>query len=353
MVGGSHRTALCDTRGVTIYLITGDDESLVLEELGTRVHELIGDGDRSLMLDDYDAEKSTVDEVDAAVRAAVDAANTLALFTERRVVVLRHINVPKVDGLQPLVAYLASPVAATDIIFTATGAVAKSVLDAIKKAGGSTVATTVSQKPKERELWFREQLELAGLRLDPHAISAINETLGNDTGRFPGIVDTLLSTYGTGKKLSYDDVVIFLGESGSTAPWHLTDAIDTGNTGEALKVLHRLMHAGEMHPLQVMVLLHRHFERFARLDGAGVSSAADAMALLSIRSEFPARKAMQQADKLGSDAITQAIVLIADADVQLRGQRDWPEELVMEVLVARLSRLAGGARRNRAVSRQR
>jgi len=46
-------------------------------------------------------------------------------------------------------------------------------------------------------------------------------------------------------------------------------------------------------------------------------------------------------------------VLIADADVQLRGQRDWPEELVMEVLVARLSRLAGGARRNRAISRQR
>ena len=52
---------------MTIYLITGDDESLVLEELGTRVHELIGDGDRSLMLDDYDAEKSTVEEVDAAV----------------------------------------------------------------------------------------------------------------------------------------------------------------------------------------------------------------------------------------------------------------------------------------------
>ena len=113
------------------------------------------------------------------------------------------------------------------------------------------------------------------------------------------------------------------------------------------------MHAGEMHPLQVMVLLHRHFERFARLDGENVSSPIDAMALLGIRSEFPARKAMQQAEKLGSDAIAQGIVLLADADVQLRGQRDWPEELVMEVLVARLSRLAGGARRNRAISRQR
>ena len=52
--------------------------------------------------------------MEIAVRAAVDAANTLALFTERSVVVLRHINVPKVDALQPLVGYLASPVAATD-----------------------------------------------------------------------------------------------------------------------------------------------------------------------------------------------------------------------------------------------
>jgi DNA polymerase-3 subunit delta len=81
---------------VTIYLITGDDESLVLEELGTRVHELIGDGDRSLMLDDYDAEKSTVEEIEIAVRAAVDAANTLALFTERRVVAVSytHLTLP-------------------------------------------------------------------------------------------------------------------------------------------------------------------------------------------------------------------------------------------------------------------
>jgi len=336
---------------VTILLITGDDESLVLEELRTRVHELIGDGDRSLMLDDFEAEKPTGEEAESEVRHAVDAANTLALFTERRVVVLRHINTAKVDALQPLVAYLANPVDSSDMIFTASGAVAKSVLDAIKKAGGTTVATAVSTRPKEREQWFREQLELAGLRVDPAGVAAINETLGSDTGRFPGIIEILVSTYGTSKKLTRDEVEPFLGEAGSTAPWFLTDAIDSGNTSEALAVLQRLMGAGGMHPLQVMVLLHRHFERFARLDGADVSSPAQAMVLLGIRSEFPARKALTQAERLGSIATAEALQLLASADVQLRGERDWPEELVMEVVVARLCRL--GTRSSSAATKRR
>ena len=35
-----------------------------------------------------------------------------------------------------------------------------------------------------------------------------------------------------------------------------------------------------------------------------------------------------------------AVDLLATADVDLRGQRAWPGELVMEVLVARLTRLS-------------
>ena len=45
------------------------------------------------------------------------------------------------------------------------------------------------------------------------------------------------------------------------------------------------------------------------------------------------------------DAQRPAVGLLAQADLDLRGAKEWPEELVMEVLVARLSRLAGTARR--------
>jgi DNA polymerase-3 subunit delta len=321
-------------------LITGDDESILVEELGTRIHEALGGADRSLVLDDFDADRSTIDEREAAVRAAVDAASTLALFSDHRVVVLRHIDAATVDVLQPLVDYLANPIDSTHLLLTASGKVAKSITDAIKKAGGTSVSTSVGDKAQEREVWLREQLEVAGVRMDPAAISAISERLGADIGRFPGLLDTLTSAYGTSKKLTRDDVVPFLGEAGAVSMFKLTDAIDSGDVPGALAVLHRLSEAGGMHALQVLKFLHSHYVRMVRLDGADVSSAADAMQLLGLKHEFPAKKALAQLDRLGADGTRDALQLLADADVHLRGGRDWPAELVMEVLVARLTKLS-------------
>ena len=321
-------------------LITGDDESILVEELGTRIHEALGGADRSLVLDDFDADRSTIDEREAAVRAAVDAASTLALFSDHRVVVLRHIDAATVDVLQPLVDYLANPIDSTHLLLTASGKVAKSITDAIKKAGGTSVSTSVGDKAQEREVWLREQLEVAGVRMDPAAISAISERFGADIGRFPGLLDTLTSAYGTSKKLTRDDVVPFLGEAGAVSMFKLTDAIDSGDVPGALAVLHRLSEAGGMHALQVLKFLHSHYVRMVRLDGADVSSAADAMQLLGLKHEFPAKKALAQLDRLGADGTRDALQLLADADVHLRGGRDWPAELVMEVLVARLTKLS-------------
>jgi hypothetical protein len=54
---------------------------------------------------------------------------------------------------------------------------------------------------------------------------------------------------------------------------------------------------------------------------------------------------MEQLSRLGSEGVRDALQLLADADVHLRGGRDWPDILVMEVLVARLAKLS--ARRSR------
>jgi DNA polymerase-3 subunit delta len=60
---------------------------------------------------------------------------------------------------------------------------------------------------------------------------------------------------------------------------------------------------------------------------------------LGIKPGYPARKAMEQARRLGGSSIRRAIDLLAAADLDLRGQTDLDSETVMEVLVARLSRL--------------
>ena len=45
---------------MAVHLITGDDESLLLTAVSEVVHRLIGDGDRSLMVDEFDDEEYEV-----------------------------------------------------------------------------------------------------------------------------------------------------------------------------------------------------------------------------------------------------------------------------------------------------
>jgi DNA polymerase-3 subunit delta len=163
--------------------------------------------------------------------------------------------------------------------------------------------------------------------------------LGEDLSRVDGIASTLASTYGTGVQIGVEEVDPFLGDAGGVTPWALTDAVDQGHTTEALTLLHRMMHAGARHPLQVMATLHTHYARIARLDGVDARTEADAAAATGLKPGFPARKALDNYRRLGGDGVSRAVSLLAKADIDLRGGSDLENELVMELLVARLSRL--------------
>jgi DNA polymerase-3 subunit delta len=192
---------------------------------------------------------------------------------------------------------------------------------------------------KARSQWLADHLRGAPVRLDAGATAKLGEHLGDDMGRLAGLLDTLAAAYGAGATVTVNDLTPFLGEAGSVAPWDLTDAIDSGDAAKALGLLHRMTGAGELHPLGAMTLLHRHYRQMLRLDGSGVTSPEEAAELLGLRSAYPAKKALAQCRRLGTARIARAINLLAQADLDLRGVTALPGELVLQVLVARLSRL--------------
>ena len=324
---------------MSVHLITGDDESLVLTAISDLLKRLVGDGDRTLMVDDFDNEEFEV-------RSVVDAAQTPPFLTERRVVVARGIGRFNTDDVAPLVAYLGDPLPTTELVLVSGGGrMPKALTDAVKTCGGTTVETAPPSRARERAGWFDDQIRQFGLKLDGQAIAMLTEWLGEDAGRLQGILETLNATYGTARTLRSADIAPFLGDAGGIPPWDLTDSIDAGDTTRALQLLHRMMGAGERHPLQVMSILHGHYSKLLALDGVNARDEVSAAAAMGIKPGFPAKKALNQYRKLGGGGTTRAIGLLAQADLDLRGAKEWPEALVMEVLVARLSRLGGPVRR--------
>ena len=100
-----------------------------------------------------------------------------------------------------------------------------------------------------------------------------------------------------------------------------------------------MTNGGGRHPLQVMSILHNHYSGLAKLDGVDARTEQDAMAATGIKSPYPAKKALQNYQRLGGASVKRAMELLAAADLDLRGARELDGDVVMDVLVARLSKL--------------
>ena len=317
---------------MAIHLITGDDESLVRTAVAELVDDLVGDGDRSIVVDEFDGD-------DYELRAVVDAAQTPPFLTDSRVVVARRVNRFNADDLAPLLAYLDDPLDTSQLVLAegGDGRLSKKLSDAVKAAGTIT-ATAPPRKAADRQGWIRDQIDRAGISIDAAGVRRLTDWLGEEPGRLDGVLATLRGAHGEGARLGEADIEPFLGEAGGVPPWDLTDAISAGDTSKALALLGRMLHGGGRHPLQLMATLHHHYASLARLDGAGATNERDASTATGLKG-FPAKKALQSYQRLGGPATKRAMQLLAQADLDLRGARDLDPELVTQVLVARLSKL--------------
>lgn len=324
-----------------VYLLRGDDEVILRDATRHIVHAIAGDLDPSLAVEELGRDRFAPGETsEPSVRPLVDAAQTPPFLTDRRVVIGRDIDVfTRAEQVAPLVAYLTNPLPSTSLVLVwRTGRVPKPLLDAVRSCGGELVETSPGRRLGD---WVDEQVGAAGIRLDRDARELVIGWLGDDPQRLVGLIETLAGAYGEGSELGVGDIEPYLGDAGGVPPWELTDAIDRGNIPDALDKLRRMLDGGGRHPLQLMATLTTHFSRMLALDGAPVTGEKDAAELLGLRgSTFPARKALVQARRLGHDRVLRAIDLLAEADLDLRGAKAWPEGLVMEVLVARLARLS-------------
>ena len=334
---------------IPVRLVKGNDDVLRGDALSRLLEELVGDGDRSLLVDEFDLDVTKLG-------AAIDAAQTSPFLTDHRIVVVRRFGrFSKADEVAELVSYLEDPLDTSALVLVwekavkpidtgeaAAGSprIPPTLTKAITAAGGEVLDTDA---PSGRGLgaWVGEQFKEAGLDVDPRARDIVIERMGEDAGAVIGLINRLKGAYSPGTRLRVADVDPFLGQAGGVPPWDLTDAIDQGNVPLALDRLQRMMAAGDRHPLAVMATLQSHYTRMLRLDGAGARGEKEAAQILGLKgSTFPAKKALTQSKKLGGPGIRRAVQLLATADVDLRGGQAWPGELVMEVLVARLARLA-------------
>ena len=320
------------------YLVKGDDSAVVAQEVRALLARVVGERDHALVVEEIGG--SPGDDLD--VGAIVDACLTPPFLIDRRVVVVRDAGRLLTADVTRLLEVLQDPLPTTVLILVGGGGTVPAPLVKAVSAAGEVIDVTTN-KAGDRKKWLHDHLRTAPVKLDPAATELLAEHVGEDLGRVEGLLGALSAAYGEGARISADDLEPYLGEAGNVPRYLLTDAIDRGEPGRALTVLHRMVEAGGLHPVQILATLHGHYANMLALDGDDVDGERDAAAVLGT-APFVAKKALEQSRRLGSARLAQAINLIAAADLDVRGLSGLAPELVVEILVARLARQTRPAR---------
>ena len=340
---------------MTTYLVQGTDPALRDREVQRLVDELLGGDDRSLALDDHvvasrrraSAETDDDDRAEGSLELPAFAAIVTALqsppfMTGARVVVVREIGNLSADQGQWLAAWISDPLEGVHLVLVSGGGRTPAALDKAAKANAHVVGPAAESTADV----LQHQLRDSNVKIAPDAAKRVVAHFGDDASRVPELVEVLHATYGDDAVLSLDDVDQYLGDLGTAGRFDLANAIDRGDVGGALETLHRLLTATSaaqpkaLHPMQVMSTLGFHYQRLARLDDPGVVTKEHAADALGMRSAGGARFPLEASRRLGSEGLREAVGLLAQAELDLRGASGLDERTLMDVLVARLAALS-------------
>ena len=323
----------------SIIALVGNNEVIVNDETRTLVTDLLGGNDPGMALEEFTVNDDAIsaDERETFMQRVLNALNTPPFIVDRRVVVVRNAYSLTKSASAVFESWMSSPTPGVTLLLSGTASKAP----ALTKLAERVIDVSVGYN--KEEAYLRGKFKEYHLAAEPSVYAVILERIGEEVERIDALARTLQSVFGTAK-FSATEVEPYLGEMGNVPEWDLTDAIDKGRISEALSTLRRMIESEGRVPVQIIGIFQRHYLRLSQLHNSGAATASAVMGLLGIK-EYPAKKLLATYNALGSDRVANAVHLVAQADIDLKGATALEPQVTLEILVARLARLSATSRR--------
>ncbi|GIX48678.1 MAG: DNA polymerase III subunit delta [Candidatus Tectimicrobiota bacterium] len=230
-----------------LYLLWGEEVYLVRTYLALLVDRALAPALRDLNYHVFDAGEEALAE-------ALGVAQTLPMLAPRRVVVVHHVHRLRHAEVALLEQYAAQPVASTVLIATATGNQVEKTLPRFWQQA-AVVACHRLEGPR-LQAWIRRQVRQHGCQIAAAAVEALVQAHENDLYTLAGEIAKLCTYAGEGATITLEDVQRLSPTTRLYSLFALSDALGTGDLGQALAVVDGLLRQGEP-PLVILSMIVR------------------------------------------------------------------------------------------------
>jgi len=306
------------------YLLAGDEPLLRDDALASLREAVLGTGDSDFNFDRFDGS--------CTPGGLIDALRTLPVFAERRLVVILEPEGRR-GSARALLDAVADWVGAdeadgspeTSVLVVAASRADKR-LRWVKAFGKAVVVCEAPKRSRELAAFVQEEATRQGVALERGVAEALAERVGPQLMLLRNEIAKLALLAGPGETVNRAHVGAGTALSAEEPIWDLTDAIGEGRSADALRVLGRLLAAGEA-PQLLLGALVSHFRRLART-AAGVEVPGP---------PFVRKKLAGQAKRYGAARLRSALSALQETDLALKGAGALKPELSLERLVLALA----------------
>lgn len=281
---------------------------------------------------DFNFQQFQGKEAKAAV--LLDALRTLPVFAPRRLVLVKNGHELPAAEQDGLLDYLHNPLPESVLLLVCAKVDARrKFFQAFKKAGGLLEFKRLydNQIPG----FVRERLRDSGRRMTEDALALFCRRVGSDLQEVVGELEKLFAYLGEQDLADVADVAAVVSDSRVDSIFELTNALGNGDSGEALRLLDRLLADGQA-PLLVLNLIVRHFRQLwltrELLDqGAGAGEVSRRVGV----NPYFVDGLVRQARRFSPPRFRRAFELFLETDLALKSSGAHPapllEKLILEI----------------------
>jgi len=279
---------------------------------------------------------------------AVAACNALGLFGGPgggRLVVVHGVEAWRKEDIEAVSAYLGDPVEGAVLALVADEALRGTTLPELCKKKGQVLRYDVP-KASNLHTWARAEFKRLGVSADADAARALVELVGDDTIALSSELEKL-AAWADGEPVGRREVEELVAPGREATAWALTDAWGARDLPNLLEAYELALEKKEAFLLAVSLASHVGKVRAAQAlaeEGLGAREVASRLKM----KEYPARKALQHAERYSRAELDSALVRLAELDAAIKGGSRLSAELELLAALVDVTRPAEQAVPTRA-----
>jgi DNA polymerase-3 subunit delta len=256
-------------------------------------------------------------------------------------VIVEGVDRWRKQDVDAVAGYLGNPVAGAVLALVPEGTLRGSTLVDLCKKHGQVLSYDVP-KPSNLHTWARRELERLGVNADADAARALVELVGDDTVALASEIEKL-ATWAGSETVGVREVEQLATPGRDAAAWALTDAWGMRDLPGLLEACELALEKKEPFLLAVSLATHVGRVRTAQAFAEKGMRTAEIAKRLKIK-EFPARKALQHAERYSRAELDTALVRLAELDAAIKGASRLSSELELVRALIDVTRPAQPAR---------